>query len=307
MNRRNFLSAGGAALTFSGTLAAKAQGAPAAAADVRRSFTLKYAPHFGMFQRLAGKDPIDQLSFAADEGFVAWEDNEMKDRPREQQELIGRTMQRLGMEMGVISALRGIWNTVNFAGGEEARRQRVLKAMEEIIPVAKRVNATLLTVVPGMAHPKLPEDYQTAACIELLKRCCDLIAPHDLVMALEPLNRQINHPGVFLHTAPQAYLVCRAVNHSACKILFDIYHQQISTGNLLPNIDQCWSEIAYFQCGDNPGRYEPGTGEINYGNVLRHIHEKGYRGIVGMEHGASQPGRHGERAIIDAYRRVDPV
>ena len=93
------------------------------------------------------------------------------------------------------------------------------------------------------------------------------------------------------------------------KILFDIYHQQISEGNLLPNIDRCWEEIGYFQCGDNPGRKEPGTGEINYRNVFRHLHAKSVETkrnfVIGMEHGNSKPGPEGEQAVIQAYRRSD--
>ena len=126
-------------------------------------------------------------------------------------------------------------------------------------------------------------------------------------MVLEPLNTKQNHPGVFLSGSPQAYLLCKAVNRPSCKILFDMYHQQITEGNLIPNLDQCWDEIAYLQSGDNPGRKEPGTGEINYKNVFRHIADKGYRGIIGLEHGNSQPGEAGERAVIAAYRSVDPV
>ena len=112
---------------------------------------------------------------------------------------------------------------------------------------------------------------------------------------------------MFLYGSPQAYSICKAVNRPSCKILFDIYHQQISEGNLIPNIDHCWDEIAYLQSGDNPGRNEPGTGEINYGNVFQHIADKGYRGIMGMEHGNSQRGEAGERAVIAAYRGVDPA
>ncbi len=272
----------------------------------KRSFHLKFAPHFGMFRKLAGKDLIDQLKFAADQGFRAWEDNGMKGRPVKLQERIARTMEELEMEMGVVSALRGVWNGVNFAGDDDAARTRILNAMREIVPVAKRVRTKYLTVVPGLADPKLPADYQTANCIELLKRCCDIIEPHGLVMVLEPLNHRTNHPGVFLYGSPQAFLICRAVNRPACKILFDIYHQQITEGNLIPNIDRCWNEIGYFQCGDNPGRKEPGTGEINYANVFQHIRDRGYHGIVGMEHGNAQPGVNGEQAVIKAYRNVDP-
>ena len=305
-DRRKFLAAsvtGVAAMVSGGTHSC--HGGATAAAGARR-FHMKFAPHFGMFRHLAGKDLIDQLKFAADQGFSAWEDNGMKSRPVKLQDRIAETMQRLNMEMGVISALRGVWNKVNFAGHDEAARREILAAMEEAVVVARRVNATFMTVVPGLADKKLPIGYQTAQCVDLLRRCCDIVEPHGLVMVLEPLNRSTNHPGVFLDRASQAYMICKAVNRPSCRILFDIYHEQISEGNLLPNIDRCWDQIGYFQCGDNPGRWEPGTGEINYRTVFRHLREKGYTGVVGMEHGKSQPGAEGERAVIAAYRAVDP-
>ena len=74
---------------------------------------------------------------------------------------------------------------------------------------------------------------------------------------------------------------------------------------MIPNIESCWSEIAYFQIGDNPGRKEPTTGEINYRNIFKFIYEQGYQGVLGMEHGNSQPGKDGELAVIEAYRQVD--
>jgi hydroxypyruvate isomerase len=249
---------------------------------------------------------LDQLRFAADQGFHAWEDNPMKDRPIDQQRQIAREMSQLGIKMGVISALKGIWKKVNFAGDDKHAREEILQAMKQIVDVAKRVNTKYLTMVLGLQDPKLPLGYQTANCIELLNRCCDIVEPHGLMMVLEPLNRKTNHPGVFLHLSPQAYLICRAVGRPSCKILFDIYHQQISEGNLIPNIDRCWDQIGYFQCGDNPGRKEPGTGEIHYGNVFAHLQQKGYDGIIGMEHGNSIKGIEGEQAVIEAYRAVDP-
>jgi hydroxypyruvate isomerase len=298
MQRRVFLATIGSALLAS-------QSAQAWEDDRPRSFKLKYAPHFGMFRHLAGDDPVDQLKFAADQGFTAWEDNGMIGRPVAEQERIGESMQQLGMEWGVISALRGVWNGVNFAGDDRKSRDVILKAMRSAVDVAERVQAKRMVVVPGLLDPKLPMDYQTANCIDLLRQCCDIVEPRGLVIVLEPLNRLTNHPGVFLFSAPQAYLLCRAVNRPSCKILFDIYHQQISEGNLLPNIDRCWDEIAYFQSADNPGRNEPGTGEINYRNIFAHLYEKGYRGAVGMEHGNAQDGAAGERAVIAAYRAAD--
>lgn len=269
-------------------------------------FTLNYAPHFGMFAASAGDGLIDQLRFAAAHGFRAWEDNGMKDRSIDDQRAIAEEMERLGMTMGVVSALRGVWKGVNFAGRDQAAREQILDAMRSIVDVARRVNTKYLTVVPGLADLKLSRDYQMANCVELLKRCCDIVEPHGLVMVLEPLNTLRNHPGVLLTGSPQAYLLCRAVNRPSCKILFDIYHQQITEGNLIPNLDGCWDEIAYIQTGDNPGRKQPATGEIDYGNVFRHLNSKGYRGIVGMEHGVAGRGKDAEMDVIRAYQQVDP-
>lgn len=317
MDRRRFVTASATA-TLASVLAPAARAVDGDGADGggaegdgaavnAKPFTINYAPHFGMFAKSAGDDLLDQLKFAADHGFRAWEDNPMKDRSVAEQTNIANEMERLGMRMGVVSALKGVWSAVNFAGDDQAARDVILDSMRSIVDVAKRVNATYLTVVPGLEDPKLPRDYQLANCIELLKRCCDLVEPHGLVMVLEPLNRKTNHPGVLLHSSPQAYLICKAVARDSCKILFDIYHQQITEGNLIPNIDHCWDEIAYFQCGDNPGRREPGTGEINYRNVFSHLARRGYQGIMGMEHKNAGKGIEGEQAVIQAYRNVDPT
>ena len=160
-------------------------------------------------------------------------------------------------------------------------------------------------MVPGCFDLRLEWDYQTANVIENLKRASEICEPAGLVLVLEPLNPYRDHPGLFLTKIPQAYMICRSVSSPACKILFDIYHQQITEGNLIPNMERSWSEIAYFQVGDHPGRKEPTTGEINYRNVFRHIHGHGYDGIVGMEHGNSKEGKEGERAVIDAYVWAD--
>ncbi|MGE3638720.1 MAG: hydroxypyruvate isomerase family protein, partial [Pirellulales bacterium] len=244
------------------------------------------------------------LKFAAGQGFTAWEDNGMKGRSVEEQERIARAMDELDMTMGVFVATAD-FGKVTFARKDEAAWDAVLADMRTSIDVAKRVNAKWMTVVPGRYDLGLEWDYQTASAIELLKRCSALLEPHGLVMVLEPLNWFTNHPGVFLHKVPQAYQICRAVGSPSCKILFDIYHQQISEGNLIPNFDIAWDEVAYVQTGDNPGRNEPGTGEINFRNVFKHLHAKGYKGVVGMEHGNSLPGREGEQAVIDAYVAAD--
>ena len=307
MQRRDFLMAGGA--MAGGMLAATSSEAaePAAttqSATATHKFQLKYAPHFGMFRASAGDDPVEQLNFAADQGFTAWEDNGMKGRSVEEQERIAKAMDELGIAMGVFVA-NADFGKVTFARKKDDAWDAVLADMRSSVEVAKRVNAKWMTVVPGRFDQGLEWDYQTANCIELLKRCSAILEPEGLVMVLEPLNWFTNHPGVFLHKIPQAYQICRAVGSPSCKILFDIYHQQITEGNLIPNIDRAWDEVAYFQAGDNPGRKEPGTGDIDFAAIFLRLQAGGYDGIVGMDHGNSLPGEIGERAVIDAYLRHD--
>ncbi len=306
MRRRSFIKKGAAAASVVG------MGIPGMNAmqffdqniDKMNTFKLKYAPHLGMFKNLAGNDPIDQLNFMADQGFTAFEDNGMKDRSIDLQEKMAQTMVNRNMTMGVFVAHKIYWKEANLTSGKEDFRKEFLHQIEESVAVAKRVNAKWMTVVPGHVDLKKDLGFQTANVVESLKYASDILEKHDLTMVLEPLNFY-NHPGLFLTEIPQAYQVCKAVDSPSCKILFDIYHQQIQEGNLIPNMKMAWEEIAYFQIGDNPGRNEPTTGEINYKNIFKFIHSKGFSGIMGMEHGNSIKGKEGERAVIEAYKASD--
>lgn len=255
-----------------------------------------------MFEAHAGSDLIAQLEFMADEGFTALEDNELMSRPVPLQERIGATLARLGMTMGVFVIDGGDNWKPSLTTGQEEFRERFLKTCRAAIDVAKRVNARWATVVPGYFDRRLPLGIQTGHVIDTLRAAADILAPHGLTMVLEPLS---DTPELFLRTSDQAYAICRAVDSPACKILYDMYHMQRNEGDIIANIDRAWSEIAYFQIGDNPGRKEPGTGEMNYRNLFRHIHGRGFAGVLGMEHGNALPGKAGERAVIDAYVTAD--
>ena len=268
----------------------------------KHNFKLKYAPHFGMFENHAGKDPIDQLKFMAEMGFPALEDNGMMDRPVDVQEKIGDQLAKLGMEMGVFVIEGGDnWKT-SLATGKPEFKKTFVDTCKRAVDVAKRCNAKWMTVVPGFYERNLPMGIQTANVIEALREGAEIFEPHGLVMVLEPLS---DTPDLFLQNSDQTYMICKAVNSPSCKILFDIYHMQRNEGHIIPHIDMTWDEIAYFQIGDNPGRNEPTTGEINYTNIFKHVYKKGYRGIWGMEHGNAAPGKAGETALINAYKEVD--
>lgn len=267
-----------------------------------KPFNLNYAPHDGMFSNLAGNKFIDQIKFIHDQGFRSIEDNGMPGRSAEEQTRIGNTLAKLGMDMGVFVLDKGGNGANTLAAGKAEYVDIFLKGCRQAVEIAKRVNAKWVNVVPGDFDRKLPVGIQTANVIEALRRGVDILAPNGVVIVLEALS---DTPDLFLRTPDQTYMICKAVNSPNCKILYDIYHMQRNLGNLIVHMDQCWDEIAYIQIGEVPGRKEPTTGEINYRNIFKHVHEKGYKGILGMEHGNSKPGKEGELAVIKAYRQVD--
>jgi len=307
MLRRNFVknTLSAAAAMASASIATAAIAAPNGAVPTAKyPFKLKYGPHDGMFRNSAGEDILDQLRFMADQGFTAFEDNGMSGRDKSLQERMGNLMSKLDITMGVFVANKIYWTEPNLASGDKAKREEFLADIRNAVEVAKRCNAKWMTVVPGHLDLRQDMSYQTAHVIESLKRASDILAPHGLIMVLEPLNFR-DHPGLFLTTVAQGYAVCKAVDHPSCKVLYDIYHAQIQHGNLIPNFEAAWEEVAYIQIGDNPGRKEPTSGEINYKNIFKYIHEKGYKGVLGMEHGNAKPGKEGEMALIEAYKSVD--
>ena len=301
MERRDFLKAGvvaaGGTLTR-GALAACEVDRPAAT----RPFKLNYAPHFGMFKHVAGNSFLDQIEFAADQGFTAWEDRAMKARPTRLQQAIARTMESAGMQMGAFEATPPL-RDFPLIRPDNGLWEGVLRDIRESVEVAKRVNAKWMTVVlPGRYDVSCDWGRQRAHCIELLlllKRCCQILEPHDLVIVLETAG------GSAVRPAEQAYQMCKAVGSPACKILFDICQRQNTQRDLISSIDHTWSEIGYFHCRDNPGRQEPGTGTSDYRHVFRHLHSRGFSGIVGMEHGNTAPGCAGDLAVVESYVQVD--
>ena len=298
VSRRSFVAGAAAAV------AASAMPSVAQAATSTKKFKLKYAPNLGQFQGHAGKDPIDNLKFMAEEGFSAMFDNGLMRKPAELQEKIGREADRLGLTIGPF-VMYAEFSKPTLVTAEKEHRDMIVDRMKQAVQTCKRTNCKWTLIAPGCISQRIEPAYQTANLVENLRRCGEIAEPAGVVIVIEPLNWWANHPGLFLQKIPQAYQICRAVNSPSVKIVDDLYHQQITEGNLIPNIDMAWSEIASFHLGDNPGRKEPGTGEINFKNIFRHIYRKGYKGVLCMEHGRSKPGKAGERAVIDAYRACD--
>lgn len=299
VSRRTVLAAGATSAMLVGARIGAARQSNAA------RFSLGYAPHEGSFASRGGL--IEQIAYAADQGFRAWEDNEAAARPVGQQDQMAKALAQRDMTMGVFVASMPKWSQSQplLGGNDESEREAFLADVRSSIEVAKRLNATRATVVTGFLDQRLPIDIQTARVIDVMRRAGDIVAPHKLTLVMEPLNTRTNHPGVFMQTISQGFAVARGVNNPSVKILADLYHEQIQSGNLIPTLGTCWSEISYIQFGDNPGRNEPSTGEINYSTIVRWLRARRYAGVIGMEHGNSLAGRVGEERLIAAYRAID--
>ncbi|OGD22434.1 MAG: xylose isomerase, partial [Candidatus Aminicenantes bacterium RBG_16_63_16] len=236
MRRRDFLAGSLAVGAAAGlTPAASGLAAQESARPGKGRFKLKYAPSIGQFKNLAGADPKAQIQFAADQGFGAMFDNGIMGRPPGDQEIISRELAARDMTLGPF-VLYADFGVKSFVTRDKDTREMLLKKMRQGVETSKRVNCPWALVVPGRYDESLAWGYQTANVIDNLKACLEVCEPAGLILVLEPLNPK-DHPGLFLTRIPQAYEICRAVDSPSCKILNDLYHQQITEGNLIPNID----------------------------------------------------------------------
>ena len=285
MNRRVFLGASAAA--------------PFAAAAPHQ-YRLRYAPRIGLVPKI----PIPrQLEIYADYGFRAFEYNGLPRHERKELESIRKKMDDLKMSMGVFVVNSGGWK--GDAMCDTRFHEGFLNDVRKAVDIHSMVGNECATVCSGLAVANLSAEQQTKNVVEALKRAGDIAGKAKLVLVLEPLNIRVDHAGYFVVYSDQAAGIMSAVNHPNVRILFDIYHQQISEGNLINHIRKHWDWIGYFQTGDVPGRQEPGTGEVNWRNVFKAIHEKGYKGMLGMEHGLSDPTEAGLKRCFEEYRKAD--
>lgn len=171
---------------------------------------------------------------------------------------------------------------------------RIRPAVEESLVAAKQLDCRtlILTVAsPGGqdATPDVPRVEQHRNIVAGLKLIAPLVEAAGITVVVEPLNVLVDHPGYYLTTSAEGFEILNEVGSPAVKLLFDVYHQQITEGNLLANIVPHIKQIGHFHVADVPGRHEPGTGEINYANLFCGIDTAGYEGFVGLEYWPKAP------------------
>ncbi len=299
MTRRTLLASLAAAGTYACTNNRAPEPKPETASN--HDWHLRYAPKMGF---LGDELSVEQhLELYASYGFRAFEFNGLPRHTLEECEGFRSKMDELDMDMGVFVVNSGSWN--GDALVDSKFHDGFVADVRNAVEYHNVIGNRWATVTSGLSVDYLPLARQTEHLIDGLKKAAEIVEPTDLTLVLEPLNVLVDHAGYHVVTSDHAAEIVDAVGSSHVKILFDIYHQQISEGNLINNIEKHWDRIAYFQVGDNPGRKEPGTGEIRYSAIFQRIYEKGYQGLLGMEHGLSQPGREGLEKCFEEYRKVD--
>lgn len=276
------------------------------------TWSLRYAPHLGYrppFQALfaatvGSDDPVEHVKFAADSGFAGVLYAAARSRPPAEQQRVGEALAAHGLEAGCIlyTTFDQLRNTSWAIDGAEAR-DWIAGELAQAAVTAQRVGAKRLAVLGG-ADPQRPIAYQRAAFVQNLRYAADIAARSGLTLCLETLSRK-SIPGMLLEHMSDAFAVVRAVDHPAVRLIFDTSHVQIMDGDLLFHLDQAWDAIAIVQLADNPGRLEPGSGEINFESVLRFLARRGYRGLVELEHGWQEQGLESERRGLATLRRLD--
>ena len=166
---------------------------------------------------------------------------------------------------------------------EPATHAEFLEGVRDSCALANRLGAGVLIVLAGNERSGIPRAQQRQHVIEALRQAAPLAEAAGVTLALEPLNTRVNHAGYFLTSAAEGFAIIRAVGSERVRLLYDVYHQQISEGFLIETITANIAQIGHIHVADVPGRHEPGTGEINYANVLRAIDESGYAGYIGLE------------------------
>lgn len=275
MDRRTFV---GTAATAGALAAAVASTNHTLAADedlskIGKTPHTKFAVNIEMWWR---KLPfLDRIKKTAELGFPAVEfwPFEGKDI-----DAIAKLTESLGIEIAQFTAW-GFTPHLNDVKNEA----KFLETIEKACKIAHTWKCRKMTVVAGNVTKGLTKEQMHEQVIAALKKAAPIVEKEKVMIILEPMNERVDHPGHCLYGSVDSVKICRAVNSPMVKINWDLYHMQITEGDLCGRLKDGIDQVGYLQLADHPGRHEPGTGEIHYNRVLRAAQELGYKDYVGLE------------------------
>ena len=245
---------------------------------------LKLSVTWGMMNRLPIPDALAKLS---DLGYDAYEMFNWRD-PKVLDTFLTEAPKYPNLACATLTSNKGV-TAENCGLVNPKERDQFLKEMEAAMDVAKKFKCTRLVTLTGNEVAGMSREAMLDSAIAGLKAIAPSLEKNGITAVVEVLNTYVNHPGYYLYYVRDAAKLMDAVGSPNVKILFDIYHVQIMEGNLIPLIRQNIQRIGHFHIGDHPGRHQPGTGEINYRNVFKAIHDLGYEGYAALEYGPTIP------------------
>ena len=274
LDRRSFLMAGTGAAAMpiaAGLNASNPQDAPIA--DQGPSRHMEFALNVEMwFRQLPFAERIRQTAELGFEWveFWAWQGKDLEEIKKVCRETDVRIAQFIGW--GFVPGLNNPRNHDKF-----------VEVITESCKVANDLGATMLTVVGGNDQPDMTQEQMHSHIIAGLKRVLPVIEKAKVMLILEPMNIRVDHKGHSLYGSDAAIEICNAVDSPWVKINWDVYHMQITEGDLCRRLREAWDQVGYIQIADNPGRREPGTGEINYTRIFQELASLGYNKPIGVE------------------------
>ncbi len=186
-----------------------------------------------------------------------------------------RKKRELGIE---IDGTCGVWIPL----ADSSKRDAFLKSLRDFIPTMRELECTRLIMQTGNKIPDLSPAEMHTNCIETLKRGADIAAEKNIELLIENIDPEEN-PKYFLTQSAEGFEIVRSVGNPHVKFLYDLFHEQISAGNLIAKLEKNIDLVGLVHVADVPGRHHPGTGEINYPNIFRKLAELRYSRYVAME------------------------
>lgn len=220
-----------------------------------------------------GVDVFTHLEKVKDHGFHGLEYYDWTELDLKQ---VAKAQSRIGV--GITATCTRYFNLVN-----PKLRESYLQGLSETIEACKILGTSSIITQTGNVMINTPISLQEEAMVETLKRSAELCEKANVVLEIEPLNGLVDHEGHFLQYSNQSAAIVDQVDSPHVKLLFDVYHQQVTEGNVIRNATNYRNHINHYHIADNPGRNEPGTGELNYVNILKAIKKTGFEGFIGLE------------------------
>ncbi len=194
-----------------------------------------------------------------------------------------KTAQSLGLKFDCLLAQHD-WTKRPVTMVNPTHQEGFLADVKDSIEWAKKLELKQLIVMSGNVQPNMTSDAQHVSIVESGARAAELAAAADVTLILEPLNSKINHKGYFLTSNAEGLAIVKTIDNPHFRLLFDIYHEQVQNGNVIRTLTEAEPYVNVFHVADNPGRNDPGTGEMNYQNIYKAIAKTGYSGYIAMEY-----------------------